>query len=87
MTRSEAEVFILTVISSGEVMDLYAIMKKYRGKTLKESLEDYFGELAPYCDIDQIVKDLSQSLGAHLQDFFFVIAGYYDCKTFHLKSS
>lgn len=62
MTRSEAEVFIQTVISSGEVMDLYDVMKRYRGKTLKESLEDYFGELAPYCDIDQIVKESGNQL-------------------------
>lgn len=65
MTRSEAEVFILTVISSGEAMDLYAVMKKYRGKTLKEALEDYFGELAPYCDIDQIVKESGNKLHEH----------------------
>ncbi len=62
MTRSEAEVFILTVISSGEVMDLYTVMKQYQGKTLKEALEDYFGELAPYCDIEQIVKESGNQL-------------------------
>ena len=43
-------------------MDLYAVMKKYRGKTLKEALEEYFGELAPYCDIDQIVKESGNKL-------------------------
>ena len=37
--------------------------------------------------IDKIVENSSQSFGAHLKDFFFVIAGYYDSKTFHLKSS
>lgn len=62
MTRSEAEVFILTVISSGEVMDLYTVMKRYQEKTLKDALEDYFGELAPYCDIDQIVKESGNKL-------------------------
>jgi len=35
MTYSEAEGFIETVISPGEVM------VKYKGKTLKEALEDY----------------------------------------------
>ena len=42
MTYSEAEEFIETVISPGEVMDVREVMEKYKGKTLKEALEDYY---------------------------------------------
>ena len=37
--------------------------------------------------INEIVENSPEGLGAHLQYFFFVIAGYYDSKTFHFKSS
>ena len=37
--------------------------------------------------INEIVEDSPECLGAHLQYFFFVIAGYYDSKTFHFNSS
>ena len=57
MTRSEAEAFIITVLQSGEILDLNTVMKTYQGKNLRESLEEYFGDIAPYCGIDQIVKD------------------------------
>ena len=42
MTYSEAEEFIETVISPGEVMDVREVMEKYKGKALKEALEDYY---------------------------------------------
>ena len=43
MSYEEAEEFIQEVISPGEVMDVFDVMKKYRGKTLKEALDDdYF---------------------------------------------
>ncbi|MCR4885074.1 MAG: hypothetical protein K6A68_16020 [Clostridiales bacterium] len=41
MTYSEAEEFIEEVISPGEMMDVREVMQKYKGKTLKEALEDY----------------------------------------------
>ena len=41
MTYAEAEEFIETVISPGEVMDVLEIRNKYRYKTLQEALADY----------------------------------------------
>ena len=57
MTRSEAKAFILATIQLGESLDLYQVMRTYQGKTLREALEEYFGDIAPYCDIDRIVKE------------------------------
>ena len=50
MTHTEAEEFIKTVIGEGEVMDVNEVMKKYRDKSLREALEDYFFKMAPFED-------------------------------------
>ncbi len=50
MTHSEAEEFIRTVIGKGEIMDVSEVMKKYPDKTLREALEDFFFEAAPFGD-------------------------------------
>lgn len=42
MTHSETEEFIETVIRPGEMLDVREVMEKYKGKTLKEALEDYY---------------------------------------------
>ncbi len=41
MTRLEAEEFIQTVISPGDVMDVNEVRRKYRDRTLQEALEEY----------------------------------------------
>ena len=56
MTHSEAEEFIRITIAPGEILDVRDILKKYKEKTLREALEDYFFEIAPFGDIDDILK-------------------------------
>ena len=46
MTYAEAEEFIETVISPGEVMDVLEIRNKYRYKILQEALADYSFRMA-----------------------------------------
>lgn len=46
MTHHEAEEFIDAVILPWEVMAVDDIMRKYRGKTLREALEEYEFETA-----------------------------------------
>ena len=54
--HSEAEEFVLTVISPGDSFDVNEIMKLYKGKSLREALEDYF-EIDPFGDhLDEIIK-------------------------------
>lgn len=50
MTHSEAEEFIRTVIGQGDSMDVREVMKRYPDKTLREALEDYYFEEAPFGD-------------------------------------
>ncbi len=50
MTLSEAEEFIDIVIGPGDIMDGREVMKKYPDKTLREALEDFFFEVAPFGD-------------------------------------
>ena len=48
MTHSEAEEFIRIVIGPGDVTDIREVMKKYSDLSLREALEDYFFEIAPF---------------------------------------
>ena len=57
MTRSEAEEFILITIQEGDSLDIRAVMEKYRDKSLREALIDYFFEIDPFGDhLDEIVN-------------------------------
>ena len=57
MTRSEAEEFIQTLLGSGGPEDLYQVMKKYEGKTLREAYVDFFFEIDPFGDhLDEILS-------------------------------
>ena len=56
MTVSEAVEFIRTVIGPGDVMDVREVLKKYRDKTLRQALEDFWFEVAPFGDIDEMIR-------------------------------
>ena len=57
MTLSEAEVFIRTVIGTGEEMDISAVKQKYRDMTLRDALRDHLGDVADYCEVDETDYD------------------------------
>ena len=57
MTRSEAEEFVMTLISSGGPEDIQEVMKRYEGKTLREAYLDFFFEIDPFGDhLDEILS-------------------------------
>ena len=56
MTHSEADEFILTLLSSGGPTNISEVMEKYEGKTLREAYQDFFAEIDPFGDhLDEIL--------------------------------